>query len=107
MPAHISGTEGWDLEPVADAHYALRLFVAGASSNSARAIANLRAILAEHLPGRHTLDIIDVRQDETAAQREGIVALPTLVKDTPAPTRRLIGDMSDKARVLRGLGIAG
>jgi circadian clock protein KaiB len=106
MSGQISGTEGWGFTPDADAHYVLRLFVAGASSNSVRAITNLRAILAQYVDGRYTLEVIDVRQDGgEIAMREGIIALPTLVKDQPAPSRRLIGDMSDTARVLLGLGI--
>ena len=92
--------------PNTDAHYVLRLFVAGASPNSVRAIANIRAICAQHLEGRHTLEIIDVRKNAAAAQREQIIALPLLIKDSPAPARRLIGDMSDTLRVLRGLGLA-
>lgn len=106
MSEPITGIEGWDDAPDADAHYTLRLFVAGASPNSVRAITNLKAICAEHLDGRHTLEVIDARHNAELAQREQVIALPLLIKDAPAPVRRLIGDMSDTARVLRGLGLA-
>jgi circadian clock protein KaiB len=106
MSGLVTGTDGWADKPDADAQYALRLFVAGASPNSVRAIANIRAICAQHLEGRHTLEIIDVRKNVSVAQREQIIALPLLIKDTPLPARRLIGDMSDTPRVLRGLGLA-
>ena len=106
MSGPVTGIEGWNTMPNTDAHYVLRLFVAGASPNSVRAIANIRAICAQHLEGRHTLEIIDVRKNAAAAQREQIIALPLLIKDSPAPARRLIGDMSDTLRVLRGLGLA-
>ena len=85
--------------------YVLRLFVAGGSLNSTRAIANLKSICTQHLAGRYTLEVIDVREDREIAEREQLVALPLLIKDKPEPVRRLVGDMSDVARVLRGLGI--
>lgn len=104
MSGTITGTEDWGT-PKADDRYRLRLFVAGASANSLRAISNLRAICAEHLNGRHNLEVIDVRQDAELARREQVIALPLLIKDGPLPARRLIGDMSDTPRVLRGLGL--
>lgn len=101
-------TGDWDELDIADesaVRYKLRLFVAGASSNSVRAIANLKALCEEHLPHRYDLDIIDVHQDAEAAQREQIIALPLLIRTYPKPERRLIGDMSDTQKVLRGLGL--
>ncbi len=106
MSGSITGTEDWAATPDADDRYRLRLFVAGASANSLRAIGNVKDICAQHLSGRHTLEIIDVRQDAELARREQIIALPLLIKDGPLPARRLIGDMSDTPRVLRGLGLA-
>jgi circadian clock protein KaiB len=87
------------------AEYVLRLFVTGASPNSTRAISNLRRICDEHLEGRYSLEIIDVYQQEDAARKEQIIALPLLIKSRPLPERRLVGDMSDAQKVLRGLGI--
>jgi circadian clock protein KaiB len=85
--------------------YHLQLFVAGTSSLSVRAINNLNLILAAHLEGNFELDIIDVYQQPQIAIQENVAAVPMLVKKMPGPARRLIGDMSDTAKVLRGLGI--
>jgi len=85
--------------------YTLRLFITGTSPNSVRAIKNLRDICEEHLKGRYSLEIIDVYQQAILAKEEQIIALPLLIKKTPGPERRLIGDMSDTAKVLKGLGL--
>jgi len=87
--------------------YKLQLYVTGATPNSSRAIANLKHICEMHLKGKYELEIIDVYQQPLAAQNEQIVALPLLVKKSPLPERRLIGDMSDTEKVLRGLNIGG
>lgn len=86
--------------------YQLSLFITGASPNSVRAINNIKAICEEYLAGDYELEIIDVYQIPEIAQKEQIIAVPTLIKKAPAPERRLVGDMSDTAKVLRGLGIA-
>ena len=85
--------------------FTLKLFVTGASPNSARAIANLKSICEKYLTKRYELEIIDVYQQPLKAQHEQIIALPMLVKYFPLPLKRLIGDMSDTAKVLRGLGL--
>ena len=85
--------------------YTLTLFVSGASPNSVRAINNLRKILEQHARDKYELIVVDVRQEKGVAEREQIIALPLLVKRHPEPERRLIGDMSDTAKVLKGLGI--
>ena len=86
--------------------YILRLFVTGASPNSTRAITNLKNICEEYLKDRYELEIIDVHQQPLIAQSEQIIALPLLIKKSPLPERRLIGDMSDTEKVLRGLGLS-
>lgn len=86
--------------------YVLRLFVTGASPNSVRAVANLKHICETHLQGRYYLEIIDVYQHRSAASDEQLIALPLLIKLQPLPQRRLIGDMSDTEKVLRGLGLS-
>lgn len=86
--------------------YELRLFVTGASINSIRAIANLKHICETYIPGKYSLEIIDVYQQRALAESEQIIALPLLIKKWPLPQRRLIGDMSDTAKVLKGLGIS-
>jgi len=88
-----------------DGIYRLRLFVTGASPNSSRAITNLKEICETHLKGIYELEIVDVYQQPLIAESEQIIALPLLIKKTPSPVRRLIGDMSDTGKVLRGLGL--
>ena len=83
----------------------LQLFVTGASPNSERAIINLKQICETYLSGLYSLEIIDVYQQPDLARLEQIVALPLLVKRFPLPEVRLIGDLSDTKKVLRGLGL--
>jgi circadian clock protein KaiB len=83
----------------------LRLYVTGASSNSIRAISNLKQICEKYIKGKYSLEIIDVYQQKELAEIDQIIALPLLIKTFPLPQRRLIGDMSDQDKVLRGLGI--
>ncbi|ETZ20382.1 circadian clock KaiB family protein [Pedobacter sp. V48] len=85
--------------------YRLVLFVSGASPNSVRALNNLKQICEMHLKGNYKLEVVDVYQQPELAKQEQIIALPTLIKKSPTPTRHLIGDMSDRVKVLRGLGI--
>jgi circadian clock protein KaiB len=85
--------------------FILRLFVTGASPNSTRAISNLKNICEEHLKNRYELEIIDVYQQPLVAEREQLIALPLLIKKAPGMERRLIGDMSNTQRVLKGLGL--
>src|SRR4051794_12502425 len=85
--------------------YVLRLFVTGASSNSLRAISNLTEICETYIKGKYSLEIIDVYQQRSIAEIEQLIALPLLIKTQPLPKRRLIGDMSDTAKVLLGLGL--
>lgn len=85
--------------------YVLRLFITGASSNSLRAISNLKQVCETYIKGNYTLEIIDVYQQKAIAETEQIIALPLLIKTQPLPAKRLIGDMSDVDKVLRGLGL--
>lgn len=86
-------------------HYVLRLYVTGSTNRSARAIEATRQICDTYLKGRHELEVIDLYQYPEAAAREQIIAAPTLVKLLPAPLRRVIGDLSDRERVLASLGL--
>ncbi len=88
-----------------DGIYQLRLFVTGASPNSTRAILNLKEICEEYLKDRYELEIIDIYQQPLMAQEEQIIAVPLLIKKSPGVERRLVGDMSNKEKVLRGLGL--
>lgn len=92
-------------EKAEESNYKLSLFVTGASPNSSRAITNLKNICETHLKGRYELEIIDVYQQPKIAESEQVIALPLLIKRLPSPVRRLIGDMSDVDKVLRGLGL--
>jgi circadian clock protein KaiB len=85
--------------------YVLRLYVAGTTPKSIRAIENVRRICDEYLPGRYELEIIDIYQQPQLAAGEQILAAPTLVKKLPLPLRRLIGDMSSTERFLVGLDL--
>jgi circadian clock protein KaiB len=85
--------------------YVLRLYVCGMSARSQRAVEAVRALCDTHLRGRYDLAVVDLYQEPAAARREQIVATPTLVKSAPVPLRRLIGDLTDEARVLGALGI--
>ena|ERR1700720_3931152 len=91
-------------EPKPEA-YRLRLFITGATPCSTRALLNLRAVCEEHLLGRYSLEVIDIYQQPRLAKDEQILAAPTLIKELPAPPRRLIGDMSRTDKVLLGLDI--
>jgi circadian clock protein KaiB len=87
------------------AHYVLRLFVTGTTLRSARAIQNIRAICEDRLHGRYDLEVIDIYQHPEHVKSEQIIVAPTLVKKLPLPFRKIIGDLSDKERVLVGLDI--
>jgi len=90
--------------PAAD-RYVLRLYVTGMTPRSTRAIKNLQAICDEYLDGRYELDVIDIYQQPVLAKGEQIVAAPTLIRKLPLPIRRLVGDMSERERVLVGLDL--
>ena len=85
--------------------YVLRLFVTGMTARSARAIENLRAICDEYLEGRNELDVVDIHQQPVLTRGEQIIAAPTLIKKLPLPMPRIIGDMSNRDRVLLGLDL--
>lgn len=85
--------------------YHLRLFIAGMTTRSQFAIANLHRIVDERLRGRLDLEIVDIYQQPHLAEANQVVAAPTLLRIEPQPVRRIIGDLSDEARVLRGLDL--
>ncbi|NPU69478.1 circadian clock protein KaiB [Bradyrhizobium sp. 83012] len=86
--------------------YNLRLYVAGQTPKSLAALANLKRLCETHLPGRHTIEVIDLMKDPALAQRDQIVAIPTLIRQLPEPLKRIIGDLSNAEKVLVGLDIA-
>ena len=85
--------------------YVLRLYVTGMTPRSTDAVATIKALCEEHLQGRYDLEVIDIYQHPQLAKDEQIIAVPTLVKELPAPLRRLIGNLSDVDRVLFGLDL--
>jgi circadian clock protein KaiB len=86
--------------------YVLRLYIAGTTPRSRRAVANIREICEHNLNGRYQLEVIDIYQKPALAQGEQIIAAPTLVKQLPLPLRRFIGDLSDTERILVGMDLA-
>ena len=89
--------------PDSDPRYLLRLFVTGKTPRASAAVANLRRICDEDLDGRYELEVIDVLEQPDAAEAARVLATPTLIKMLPPPLRRIIGDLSDREKVLLGL----
>jgi len=85
--------------------YLLRLYVTGMTPRSRIAIANARSLCEEFLKGRYELEVIDITERPQLAKDEQIIAAPTLIKKLPLPLRRLVGDLSNKDRVLLGLDL--
>ncbi len=90
----------------AETRLQMRLFVAGLTPRSKHAIQILRRLCEERLDGNYRLEIIDISQQPALARQEQIIATPTLVKLTPRPKKIMVGDFSQTARVLTGLGLA-
>ena len=85
--------------------YMFRLYVAGNSPKSLRAIRNLKRICDEHLTGHYEIEIIDIYQRPELLEQEQIFAIPTLIKKLPLPLQRLIGDMTNTEEVVIYLGL--
>jgi circadian clock protein KaiB len=83
----------------------LRLYVAGQSARSTAALENLNRLCEEHLAGRYRIEVVDLLQQPQLARGDQIVALPTLVRHLPPPVKKIIGDLSNKERVLVGLDL--
>jgi circadian clock protein KaiB len=86
--------------------WSLTLYVSGASPHSARALETVRRLCDEELTGHVELEVVDVADQPALADRDGIVAVPTLVKRLPAPPRQLVGDLADVDRLRAGLDLA-
>jgi circadian clock protein KaiB len=85
--------------------YQLRLYVAGQTAKSLAAFANLQRICETHLAGQYSLEIIDLTKTPQLAAGDQILAVPTLVRRLPEPIKKIIGDLSNEARVLVGLDV--
>lgn len=90
-----TAAERWDL----------RLYVAGQTERSVRALDNLKKLCEEHLRGQYHIQVVDLLRDPKLARGDQIVALPTLVRKLPQPVRKIIGDLSNTERVLVGLDL--
>jgi circadian clock protein KaiB len=88
-------TESWNM----------RLYVAGQTPKSLRALANLKRICDEHLAGKYHIEIIDLLENPQLASTDQILAIPTLIRKVPEPMRKIIGDLSNVERVLVGLDL--
>ena len=85
--------------------YVLRLYVAGSTPQSSRAITNIKRICETHLKGRYVLTVVDLYEHRERAREDQIMVAPTLVRQSPLPLRRLIGDLSQTERVLAALDL--
>jgi circadian clock protein KaiB len=83
----------------------LRLYIAGGAPNSMQAIANLEAVCAEYLKDGHRLEVVDVIEDPRRAMAEGVLVTPSLIKLSPSPATQVIGNLSDRKRLLLALGL--
>ena len=84
-----------------------QLYIADGTPNSARAMANLQSICQEHLQGRYGLETVDILQEPLRALSEGVLVTPTLVRLSPLPVRKIVGDLTELATVLLALGLEG
>jgi circadian clock protein KaiB len=95
VPISAAGADRWHL----------RLYVAGHTPRSVTAFSNLKRVCEEHLAGRYEIEVIDLLERPQLARGDQILAVPTLVRQLPTPMRKIIGDLSDRERVLVGLDL--
>lgn len=88
-----------------EAEWQLRLYIAGHTPKSIKAIDNLKRYCEQHLTGKYSIEVIDLLKDPQLAEEDQILAIPTLVRKSPQPTRQVIGDLSNEEKVLVGLNI--
>ena len=104
-PAVLAGRPGTGEGSPSDGAWQLCLYVAGRTPKALMAVENLTEICEEYLEGRYTIEVIDLAANPQLAARDGIIAVPTLVRRRPTPTKRIIGDLSSTGKVLAGLGL--
>jgi circadian clock protein KaiB len=83
----------------------LKLYVAGQTPKSITAFANLKRACEEHLPGKYEIEVIDLTKNPQLARGDQILAVPTVVRSLPKPIRKMIGDLSNKEKLLIGLDL--
>ena len=96
-----------DLHPASPTkpEWQLRLYVAGQTARSTAAIANLERLCRTHMDGRYEIEVVDLLKNPALAEGDQILAVPTLVRKLPEPMKKIIGDLSNEARVLVGLDV--
>ena len=105
MATETDGRNKGKQEPKKPETWNLRLYVAGQTPKSLAAFANLKKICEEHLKDQYTIEVIDLLENPKLAKGDQILAIPTLVRKLPPPIRKIIGDLSNKERVLVGLNL--
>ena len=105
MTGKMKTNEQFDEASAAPEYWQLRLYVAGMTSKSLSAFANLKRLCEEYLEGKYTIEVIDLMVSPQLAKGDQILALPTLVRRLPEPIKKIIGDLSDTERVLVGLDV--
>ncbi|HEY3296319.1 MAG TPA: circadian clock KaiB family protein [bacterium] len=91
--------------PSKEDFWELRLYVAGQSTKSLTAFANLKRMCEEHLEGKYRIEVVDLLENPQLAKGDQILAIPTLVRKLPEPLKKIIGDLSNTERTLVGLDI--
>lgn len=81
------------------------MYVAGQTPKSIRAFGNLKLLCEQHLPGKYSIEIVDLLKEPALARGDEIVAIPTLVRKLPEPIKKIIGDLSNTERVLVSLDV--
>ena len=94
-----------DKDAAPEAEWQLRLYVAGQTARSAAALENLKNLCETHLAGRYHIEVVDLLVNPRLAAGDQILAVPTLVRKFPEPIRKIIGDLSNRERVLVGLDV--
>ncbi len=92
-------------KPKLEKKYVLKLYITGDTPRSDRAISNLKLLCEYNFPEEYKIIIINVLKQPEIAEKEKIIVTPTLIKESPLPQVRIIGDLSDLKTVLMGLGI--
>lgn len=85
--------------------YILKLYIAGMTPRGAKALENLKKLCEAEVPGRYSIEVVDLLKSPQLAEGDQILAVPTLVRKLPEPIRKIIGDLSDKEKVLVGLNM--
>ena len=96
---------GQDGNRHAHGYWELRLYVAGHTNKSMTALTNLKRLCEQYMPGRHSIEVIDLGKKPELARQDQIVAIPTLVRKLPEPIRKIIGDLSNTDRALVALEV--